>query len=282
VITAELRRAIAAAARRDDADPLLRPGPVPGSYASSLPFRLAQGSGQDPRKAAAMLAARLGSQPWVAAAQVTGPGYLTVTVTHDALAGLAVRIARAGPACAASDALRGRTVTCPAGIDLAAEPDWPRARAALAARLTARLAAAAGATVIFSAERSVAPPSRPQSPSPPDPERSAALPGRPLPPPGATGPVAAAIAYAGEDAVRFALARPPRARRRRPPRLSRATCSPIPLMLFGTRMPPLPPCCAGPPRWGQGRPGPRSSGRASSPDRRSWRCSTRCPGSRNG
>jgi len=228
VITAELRRAIAAAAGQDDADPLLRPGPVPGSYASSLPFRLAQGSGQDPREAAAVLAARLGVRPWVAAAQVTGPGYLTVTVTHDALAGLAVRIARAGPACAASDALRGRTVTGPAGADLAAGPDWPRARAALAAHLTVRLAAAAGATVILSAERPVVPLSRPPSPSPPDPERPVApppgppspspldpeRPAAPLPGPpalrfGGTGPVAAAIAYAGEDAVRFALARTP-------------------------------------------------------------------------
>ena len=209
MITAELRRAISAAAGHDDADPLLRPGPVPGSYASSLPFRLARRPGQDPRDVAAVLAARLGGEPWIAAAQVTGPGYLTVTVTRDTLAGLAVRIARAGPACAASDALRGRTVTGPAGVDLAAEPDWPRARAALAAHLTVRLAAA-GATVILSAERPVVPLSRPPSPSPPDPERPVApLPGPPPPRPGGTGPVAAAIAYAGEDAVRFALARTP-------------------------------------------------------------------------
>jgi arginyl-tRNA synthetase len=190
VITAQLRRAIRAAAGRDDLDPLLRPGPVPGSYASSLPFRLAQASGRDPRGIAAALAARLAGEPWIAAAQVTGPGYLTVTVTRDALAGLTVRIARAGPACAASDALRGRAVTGPAEVDLAAEPDWPRARAALAAHLTARLAAAAGATVILSPERSIVPP-----------------PGTPALPRGGAGPVAAAIGYAGEDAVRFALAR---------------------------------------------------------------------------
>jgi len=210
VIAAELRRAICAAAGHDDADPLLRPGPVPGSYASSLPFRLARRPGQDPRDIAAALAARLGGEPWIAVAQVTGPGYLTVTVTRDALAGLAVRIARAGPACAASDALRGRTVTGPAHVDLAAEPDWPRARAALAAQLTARLARAAGATVILSAERSVLPPSRPRSPSPADPERPLVPPpGSPSPAPGEAGPVAAAISYAGADAVRFALARTP-------------------------------------------------------------------------
>jgi arginyl-tRNA synthetase len=181
VITADLRQAILDALGPQlspDDDPLLRPGPQPGSYASSLPFRLAPGE-------AVALAGRLAREPWIATADLTGPGYLTVTVTHDVLAGLAVRIARAGPACAASDALAGRTVTGPAAANWVAAPDWPSARAALAAALTARLAAAAGATVIFSAERSV------------------------VPPPGPASPVPAAIAYAGRDAVRFALARMP-------------------------------------------------------------------------
>ena len=47
-----------------------------------------------------VLAARLGDEAWIAAAEVTGPGFLTVTVTHATLARLAVRIAQAGPACA--------------------------------------------------------------------------------------------------------------------------------------------------------------------------------------
>jgi arginyl-tRNA synthetase len=184
MLTAELRRAILAAAGEGvgpDEDPLLRPGPQPGSYASSLPFRL----NQNPRTAARTLAARLAAEPWINTADVTGPGYLTVTVTHDALAGLAVRIARAGPACAASDALHGRTARGPTGADLTAAPDWPSARAALAAEVTGRLAATAGATVTFYPERIVAQPPAPASPLP------------------------AAIAYAGLDAVRFALARMP-------------------------------------------------------------------------
>ncbi len=110
MITAGLRRAILAAAGRSEADPLLRPGPAPGSYVSDLPFRL----GDDPRAAAAVLAARLGEQAWIAAAEVTGPGFLTVTVTHATLARLAVRIALAGPACAVSNALAGRS-RIPAG-----------------------------------------------------------------------------------------------------------------------------------------------------------------------
>jgi arginyl-tRNA synthetase len=178
VIAAELRRAISAAAGQPDRDPLLRPGPQPGSYTSSLPLRLA-------REAAAALPARLAREPWIAAAELTSPGYLTVTVTHDALAGLAVRIARAGPASAQSDALAGRTRPGPSETDLTAAPDWPSARAALAAQLTARLAAAAGATVIFSAERPV------------------------VNPPATPSPIPAAVAYAGRDAVLFALARTP-------------------------------------------------------------------------
>jgi arginyl-tRNA synthetase len=177
VITAWLRRAILAAAGTEG-DPLLRPGGEPGTYASSLPFRL---PGQDPRE----VAARLAADPRIAAATVAG-GYLAVTVTHDTLAGLAVQMTRAGDACAASDALRGRTVPAAPEADLATAADWPQARAALAAELTARLSAAAGATIFY-------------------PERTVVPPPAPLPP----SPVAAAVRYAGHDAVRFALARLP-------------------------------------------------------------------------
>ena len=242
MITAELRRAIAAAAGTD-VDPLLRPATAPGSYASSLPFRLAA-PGQDPRQPAAALAASLETEPWIASAQVTGTGYLTVTITHDALAGLAVRIARAGPGCAASDALRGRTVPAPPPADPLTEPTWPQAQAALAAQLTARLAAAAGATFLSNAERSpvppptplLAPPRRPPpvSPSGPPPVSLSGPPpvsppvspsdlpsvslfgpspvsasGLPAVVPAMEGPVADAVRYAGPDAVRFALARIP-------------------------------------------------------------------------
>jgi len=206
VITAWLRRAILAAAGTDEQDPLLRPGGGPGTYASSLPFRLAA-PGQDPREVAASLAARLAGEPQIAAAAAEGPGYLTVTVTHDALAGLAVRIPRAGDACAASDALRGRTVPAAPEADLAAAPDWAQAQATLAAELTARLAAAAGA-LIHCPERTVVPTPSPPSPSDPEPP-SPTRPASPAPPRPAPGPVAAALRYAGPDAVRFALARMP-------------------------------------------------------------------------
>src|SRR6185312_13938220 len=176
MITAGLLRAIGAD------DPQLRPGPVPGSYTSSLPFQL----GPDPRTAATQLAARLAGELWIAKTEVTGAGFVTVTVTHATLARLAIRIAHAGPACATSDALAGHTLAPPRSArpipDVA---DWPQARAALAAELTVRLATAAGAVI--------------------DPERAQV----PAPPPPSRGPVAEAVAYAGPDAVRFALARMP-------------------------------------------------------------------------
>ncbi len=218
MITAELRQALAAAAGRPDLDPLLRSGPEPGRYTSSLPFRLAT-SGQNPRELAATLAARLVTEPWIATAETTGAGYLTVTVTQDALAALAVRIARAGPDCAASDALRGHTVPAAPPPDLATL-SWPQARATLAAHLTARLATTAGATLSlsFPAERSLPSPPSPHPAASPGPDAvteviGTASPSAPaqsagttLPPPGS---IAATLDYAGADAVRFALARMP-------------------------------------------------------------------------
>jgi arginyl-tRNA synthetase len=191
VITTALRRAIRQATGAGD--PLLRPGPKPGSYTTALPFRLQP---DDPAQAAARLAATLTSEPWIAAAEVTGPGFVTVTVTQAALAGLALRIAQAGPACATSDALAGRTDPETPRIPEIPPPaaprrprprpavgDWPQARAALAEPVTVRLATAAGAH--FHNERSS------------------------VPAPPAHGAVADAVKFAGLDAVRFALARMP-------------------------------------------------------------------------
>src|SRR6185437_11735077 len=97
-------------------------------YAASVAFTL----GAEPRAAAAALAAALtGQQPgkdrWIAQVEVAGPGYLTITVTPEALAAVTV------PAAPPDDPLTA--------------PTWEAARAALAARLTARLAAAAGAMI---------------------------------------------------------------------------------------------------------------------------------------
>ncbi len=141
MITSDLRRALARAAAGaglPPADPGLRRTGTPGQYASSV--ALSRGP-----TAARALADQLKATPWIAVAEVTGPGYLTVTVTPAALAAVAARVTAAGPGAAASDALRGQAVPAPPPGDPLAAATWEQARAALAAQLAARLAAAAGA-----------------------------------------------------------------------------------------------------------------------------------------
>ncbi|MCW2893577.1 MAG: Arginine--tRNA ligase [Actinomycetia bacterium] len=215
MISTDLRRAIsravAAAGFAAAGDPGLRPTGTPGQYAASVALTL----GANPRETAAALAARLQAARWIARAEVTGPGYLTVTVTTETLAAVADTITAAGPACVTSDALAGVTVTAAPPADPLAAPTWEKARTALAARLTARLAAAAGATVtdFVAAERNRL--TLPPHPSSLDPlglgvsrtrsEDSRAEPDA-KPQPHVTE-VAAAVAFAGRDAVTFTLAR---------------------------------------------------------------------------
>jgi arginyl-tRNA synthetase len=158
------------------------PGGGPGGYATSLPFLMAGEAGAEPARIAAGLAARLRGEAWVEGARVTGGGYLTVTVTASALTGLAVRVTEAGAACAASDALRGTSVSTPAAGDPAATPTWAAARQLVAGAVTGALAQSCGATLTVD-DRPVR-----------------------VAPPGQADP-AAAVAFAGTDAVRYALAR---------------------------------------------------------------------------
>ena len=191
MITRDLRHAIACAVAAAGsntgghdraADPGLRPTGTPGQYAASVALSL----GANPRERAATLAATLAGERWIARAEVTGPGYVTITVTPEALAAVADNVIAAGPACVTSDALAGVTVPAPPpGDPLTPDPGkegtWEEARRALAARLTARLAAAAGATI--------ADPSHPPIGQRVDTD------------------VARAVAFAGRDAVTFTLAR---------------------------------------------------------------------------
>jgi arginyl-tRNA synthetase len=160
------------------------PGGGPGTYASSLPFRLAERSGQEPAEVAAALGRRLRGTYWISDVSVTGRGYLTVTVTDRALVALAVRVPAAGPACAASDALCGTEVAAPAdgAADLAGAAGWAQARRLVAGAVMARLAGAAGAAVVRESQPA---PARPRAPGAP----------------------AAAVEFAGADAIRYALAR---------------------------------------------------------------------------
>jgi arginyl-tRNA synthetase len=226
VISADLRHAVGRAAALAGlsgwVDPGLRPTGRPGQYALSAAFTL----GPRPRATAAALAGYLGAEPWIERAEVTGPGYVTVTVTRAALLAVAGRVSAAGPDCARSDALAGVRVAAPAAADPLAAASWEQARAALAAELTARLAAAAGATVAAppGTERVLLPAeASPDAQSGVSRPRSVPVAGEPdarphgratdaAAEPG-TGPrrpvteVAAAVAFAGSDAVTFTLAR---------------------------------------------------------------------------
>ena len=182
-------------------------GGGPGRYATTLPFVLARRLAADPAWIAAVLAAALVPMPGgsgtggvslgevsLSGVTVTGGGYLSLTVTPDTLARLAVRITQAGPGCARSLALRGARVTAPGDARLAGARDWPDAHERLLAELAGRLSEAAGAEVTWTA------PGREE----PAPEGG---PGSEDTGDWAAGPVAEALGYAGEDAVRFALSR---------------------------------------------------------------------------
>jgi arginyl-tRNA synthetase len=184
VISSDVRRAIARATEDEGlgpADPGLRPTGTPGEYASNVAFA----SGEQPHLVATRVAARLAGADGIARADVTGPGFIAITVTPEALAALPDRIVTAGLGCASSDALRGVRMAAPPGGDPLTEVSWEKARVALAAQLTARLAAAAGAKAAL----------------PEDVERTLSS-----TPPQETE-LARAVAYAGADAVRFSLAR---------------------------------------------------------------------------
>ncbi len=198
MLSADVRRAIGravAAAGFDPADPGLRPTGTPGQFTSSIAFAL----GEHGPLAAPGIAAQLNRSDLIKHAGVTGPGFITITLRPEALADLPERIIAAGPACASSAALHGLTTPAPPAADPLAAPSWAEAQATLAAQLTARLATAAGATITPSKERTRPSPHPAQFPLPgEDKVRSSASGSR---------PVAAAVAFAGADAVLFALAR---------------------------------------------------------------------------
>ena len=162
-------------------------GGAPGTYATSLPFLVARETGETPGDVAAGLAELLRRVAWIGAVSVTG-GYLTVTVTGRALAALAVRVPAAGAGCAASDALCGAELAAPAADDLGWAASWDEARQVVAGAVTGRLAEAAGATIKVQSHT----------------ER--------MPPPDQAAP-ATAVAFAGADAIRYALVRTGPARR---------------------------------------------------------------------
>jgi arginyl-tRNA synthetase len=225
VITGDLDRALATAIGSAGTWRPAPPGTVCGvrTYVTTIAFWLARGhaggpGAGGPAAVAAGLAARLSGLGWVEAAVVTGGGYLAVTVTADALASLAVRIAEAGPGCARSSALAGASQAAPVATDLASAPTWEEARRCVHATVTGRLAEAAGARVSWHHEAERITALYPAAPVTAGPVTEGPVTEGPVtegpvtegpvtgPVPSA-GPVAEAVAYAGGDAITYALAR---------------------------------------------------------------------------
>jgi arginyl-tRNA synthetase len=235
VITGDLDRALATAIGSAGTWRPAPPGTVCGvrTYVTTIAFWLARGhaggpGAGGPAAVAAGLAARLSGLDWVEAAAVTGGGYLAVTVTADALASLAVRITEAGPGCARSSALAGASQAAPVATDLASAPTWEEARRCVHATVTGRLAEAAGARVSWHHEAERITALYPAAPVTAGPVTEGPVVEGPVvegpvvegpvteglvtegpvtgPVPSA-GPVAEAVAYAGGDAITYALAR---------------------------------------------------------------------------
>jgi arginyl-tRNA synthetase len=164
------------------------PGADPARFATSLAFELAALADSEPADIAAILAPPLASLPWVAVAEVTGRGYLTITVTGRALGDSAARLAAAGPAAARSTMLAGTTASARPLPDLAAARTWRQAWQDHAAAVTGRLAAAAGAapTAAMNGERGSFPADAARTRQP---------------------TVASAVAWYGLHSVRYGLAR---------------------------------------------------------------------------
>ncbi len=163
------------------------PGGDPGSYATAVAFELARITGEDPAGLAAALARKLSPVPWISSAEGSGGGYLTITVTVQALARSAARMVAAGSACANSIILRGTATSVRPWPDLLAALGWQQAWKEQAEVMTGRLAQAAGAATTIALEWERGRPKAPQSRS--------------------SSPVGAAVAYFGADAIRYRLAR---------------------------------------------------------------------------
>ena len=160
----------------------------PATYATAAPFAIAGRSGLDPVQIAAAIARSVSAADWIEAAGSTGAGYLTITVTHRALALSAARMAAAGPGCATSVILRNTLSTSWLWPDLAAARSWQHAWRLQADAMISHLALAAGASPAVPSGRE-----RASTPAPPH--------------HGTRSPVADAVAYFGSASVRYRLGR---------------------------------------------------------------------------
>ncbi|MGF0164640.1 DALR anticodon-binding domain-containing protein [Streptomyces albidoflavus] len=117
-----------------------RPGPGgAGEWASNVALRLAREAGRPPREVADVLRGRLVDAPGIAGVEVTGPGFLNVTLAGDSVGALVARIGDEGEAYGWGDALRGAGPV--------AVPDGTELRARVVAEAAGRLVRAQGGSV---------------------------------------------------------------------------------------------------------------------------------------
>ncbi|NEB74218.1 hypothetical protein G3I40_03020, partial [Streptomyces sp. SID14478] len=112
-----------------------------GDYATNVALQLAGPAGRPPRQVADILSRRLADSPGIAAVDVTGPGFLNLTLSSgpgDSRADLVRAVRRDGLAYGHGDALRGSRID----LCVPAEP-----RAELLADVVARIGRSQGADV---------------------------------------------------------------------------------------------------------------------------------------
>ncbi len=161
----------------EDGDPL--------GYATALPLKLAALTGSEPAGLSRALADTLGNVPWVVSARPDG-GYVTLTVTAQALAGSAAAMAAIPATCANSTILAGTTVTVLPWPDLSAAGSWTAAWHDQVGATISHVALAAGAADF------------------PDEKRGSFA---TRPPAGERPLVQQAVAYRGIDEIRYLLTR---------------------------------------------------------------------------
>jgi arginyl-tRNA synthetase len=84
-----------------------RPGGC-GDYSTNVALQLAGPAGRPPRHVAELLSRRLSDSPGIAGVEVTGPGFLNLTLAHDDPGALAREILARGDGYGGSDVLAGQ------------------------------------------------------------------------------------------------------------------------------------------------------------------------------
>ncbi|MGY1497558.1 ArgS-related anticodon-binding protein NrtL [Streptomyces sp. QTS52] len=117
------------------------PGPGgSGDYATNIALQLARPAGRTPRYVAEVLRERISAAPGVRGVEITGPGFLNISLDSAAPAALVREILTQGPRYGHSDALAGQVLSV--RLPVAHEP-----RADVVADAVARIATAQGARV---------------------------------------------------------------------------------------------------------------------------------------